>query len=488
MVAWKFEQERRQHPDRFNNQIKNQVMYVKHGFTEFFKPSEPITDFVDVIIDNDSVKLPQACRSLKIININSAMNGCFFWGSGKSRDFEYQQIHPPRLDDSKIEVMATRGVHDMLQHRVNLTHAQRLAQTNDVLIRFKKIPSTGIALQIDGEAWIVKQKCTLHVQIHDKLPVVIGYNSPRGVQSWLQASLDDQHIVKAKESFRQRLRRKFHQPQTPKIDNEYESESPQSSPQPPNNNKDSSDEDKDKNKLNMNQSASSSIMNMFNLNNIIKPSTSSKATIELMDADEMKGATQRTPSTPDKHIPNIPYFDPQEMKENTAKSADFMDQPRLQQTDSGRLIDKIGDLFKPKSRRNSVNNINTNIQNQPQQSLQHPNLSDLASDDQQSSEIMEVDIPQYVKNNPEIQKDKNNILQSSVFSPQNKSINKKSNDKDGIFLDRFTWWKVTRAKNYDRSIDAEAAHDAISTDDHDPIRKTKSFTVLPKAKRSASLF
>merc|ERR1712232_684839 len=86
---------------------------------------------------------------------------------------------------------------------------QRISQCNDVLIRFKKIPSSGIALQIDGEAWIIREKCTLRVQIHDKLPAIIGYNEPRGVQSWLQASLDDAQIVKAKHAFRKKMRNMF---------------------------------------------------------------------------------------------------------------------------------------------------------------------------------------------------------------------------------------------------------------------------------------
>lgn len=81
-MAYRWEQDRRAHPERYNNQIKNQVMYVRHGFSEFFKPSEPITEFVDLIIDDKVTPLPDQCRSLKLISINSAMNGCFFWGSG----------------------------------------------------------------------------------------------------------------------------------------------------------------------------------------------------------------------------------------------------------------------------------------------------------------------------------------------------------------------------------------------------------------------
>ena len=96
-VAWKFEQERRQYRERFDNQIKNQMMYVKHGFTEFFKPSEPINDNLRIRVNGKLTDLPESCRSLKLVNINSAMNGIFFWGTGKSRPDEIQEWTNPRL-------------------------------------------------------------------------------------------------------------------------------------------------------------------------------------------------------------------------------------------------------------------------------------------------------------------------------------------------------------------------------------------------------
>jgi len=477
LVAYKFEQERRLHPERFTNQIKNQVMYVKHGFTEFFKPSEPITDDIDVFIDGERVTLPQQCRSLKLININSAMNGCFFWGQGKSRDFEYQQQHPPRLDDGKIEVMATRGVHDMLQYRVNLSHAQRISQTNDVVIRFKHIPSTGVAFQIDGEAWIIREKCTIQIQLHDKLPVVIGYNQPRGVQSWLQASLDDEHIVKAKESFRQRLRRKYkvdeqdessnteenttntNNNSTTNGNNEYESESPQSSPAPSNM---VSDDDKDKTIVDkLLDQSSSSFMNMFNIK---KPSTTPpKSEVELKefhlaDVDEHKEEKQAQTTeykldTKDYTVPPRKTITPHSSNESNSSS--------------NSLKDVFNEMFKPN-------------RNKKQST---PPKTDQSGDIDEEECIPEVDMEEYLRKNPN---DKSNILQSSVFSPKTNHHHK----QDGIFLDRFTWWKVTRAKNHDKAIDAEAAHDAITNDEHDNtvLRKSQSYQVLPRKGRSASLF
>ena len=262
-MAWKYERERKQFRDRFDSQFKNQMMYVKHGFTEFFKPSEPINDRIKIYINNSETPLPDSTRSLKLININSAMNGIFFWGTGKSRPDELQEWSAPRLgmiftfcfftfyfvfvlfrlvfidvvcfylfgmvwienwkfvvtfvicifcvliflDDGKIEVMCTRGVHDMITHKINLSHAHRLSQSNLIRIEVIKVPT---AMQIDGEAWIIEEPLTMNVRLKDKIPTVIGYATPRGVESWLQASLDDPHIRKAKESFRERMKQKYH--------------------------------------------------------------------------------------------------------------------------------------------------------------------------------------------------------------------------------------------------------------------------------------
>ena len=109
--------------------------------------------------------------------------------------------------------------------------------------------------------------------------------------------------------------------------------------------------------------------------------------------------------------------------------------------------------------------------------------------DQNQGAEMQVDIDGYIKSHPDLNKDKKNIFGSPIFSPKKggKNNNQKNKNKDGFSLEKFTWWNITRAKNHDKSIDAEAAHDAVSGDDnrHEEMRKTKSFTVLPRSKRSA---
>ncbi len=76
--------------------------------------------------------------------------------------------------------MTTNGATNMLKCKTSITHAERISQTNNIIIKLKQIPDIGIALQIDGEAFIIKHKCILSIQLYDKLTTVIGYNKPRG--------------------------------------------------------------------------------------------------------------------------------------------------------------------------------------------------------------------------------------------------------------------------------------------------------------------
>jgi diacylglycerol kinase family enzyme len=208
-VAYNWEEERRNNREKFNSQFKNQLMYVKHGATELFKPSTPINDDIEVIIDNEIILLPEFCRSFKLININSAMNGLFLWGHGKSSSTELQDWKYPSLNDGKIECMGTKGLRDMLMYKINLNHAHRIRQADKVIIRIKPKNNKTIYLQTDGEAFPIKHELEIEVKLHDKLPVVIGYQNPRGVPQWLNACLDDINIYRTRMALRKRFRNKY---------------------------------------------------------------------------------------------------------------------------------------------------------------------------------------------------------------------------------------------------------------------------------------
>lgn len=181
-IAYEFEVDRQKSEESFNSPAKNQMVYVYHGAKEFFSPMRPLTrDDIRVWIDGEEVELQPGTRSLKLMNINSAMNGLFCWGSSTSRKNELKEWSPPRLDDGKVEVMSTGGVKNMIGFRLNYSHAHRIAQTRHVVWEIMR----EMEIQVDGEAWVQKP-CRLEFFLRDQIPVMIGKFGCRGVHDDVQ--------------------------------------------------------------------------------------------------------------------------------------------------------------------------------------------------------------------------------------------------------------------------------------------------------------
>ena len=108
-IAYNWGKERDDKPNLYSNQYMNQFMYIVQGSKDFFVPDEPINNKLRIYINNNHVPLPLVTRSFKLININCAMDGVFFWGNDPSNEYELQEWNHPRLDDKKIEVCCTRG-------------------------------------------------------------------------------------------------------------------------------------------------------------------------------------------------------------------------------------------------------------------------------------------------------------------------------------------------------------------------------------------
>jgi len=184
-IAYEFEVDRQKSEESFNSPAKNQMVYAYHGAKEFFSPMRPLTrDDIRVWIDGEEVELQPGTRSLKLMNINSAMNGLFCWGSNTSTKNELKEWSPPRLDDGKVEVMSTGGVKNMIGFRLNYSHAHRIAQTRHVVWEIMR----EMEIQVDGEAWVQKP-CRLEFFLRDQIPVMIGKFGCRGVHDDVQEIL-----------------------------------------------------------------------------------------------------------------------------------------------------------------------------------------------------------------------------------------------------------------------------------------------------------
>lgn len=189
-IAYEFEVDRQNAEESFiakrkdadqlpppHSPAKNQMVYVYHGAKEFFSPMRPLTrEDVRVWVDGEEIELQPGTRSLKIMNINSAMNGLFCWGSSNSKKNELQNWSAPRLDDRKLELMSTSGLKNMLRFRLNYSHAHRIAQTRHIVWEILR----EMEIQIDGEAWVQKP-CRLEFFLRDQIPILVGKFGCRGL-------------------------------------------------------------------------------------------------------------------------------------------------------------------------------------------------------------------------------------------------------------------------------------------------------------------
>ena len=102
----------------------------------------------------------------------------------------------------------------------------------------------------------------------------------------------------------------------------------------------------------------------------------------------------------------------------------------------------------------NTNNNNDSETNTPMNTISRPALSPTNSNatapDDDDPE-MDLDIEEFLKLLPP---------ESSKETKSNLVLSKK---KDGLFLDKFAWWKVTRAKNQGASMDAESVVDAAKS-------------------------
>jgi len=170
-ITHNYQADRNSNPERFNSQLFNKLMYIKHGFSEFFIPSNTINNKVKLYCENEETYIPSNCRSLKLLNINSAASGVFFWGNKK--DNRYTN---PALNDNKLEIVSSFGVHNLVGMNMGLTEIQRINQSSETIIDIEK----GVFIQIDGEGFKMPA-CRIRVSIYKQIPVVVGYKKSLGI-------------------------------------------------------------------------------------------------------------------------------------------------------------------------------------------------------------------------------------------------------------------------------------------------------------------
>uniref|UniRef100_A0A7S3NH12 Diacylglycerol kinase n=1 Tax=Aureoumbra lagunensis TaxID=44058 RepID=A0A7S3NH12_9STRA len=165
--AYAFHSARRAHPKRFSSRLKNQLLYAWLGLQatggccgcDGPPPELPAVLELSLCDPNGQwtkIQLPQGCRGLIVLNLQSYAGGRDLWGHTSS-------FRKPNDADGLLELVTTTSIFDLATKLVTTNgfggHARRLCQASEIRIRL----TTTIHMQIDGEPWI-QPPATVHIK------------------------------------------------------------------------------------------------------------------------------------------------------------------------------------------------------------------------------------------------------------------------------------------------------------------------------------
>jgi len=174
-IQQRFQKARDNNPSRWSTPTRNWWKYAQLSAKYMFCNNRILTNELKIYADGKRVKLPKKTKSVVINNINSMAQGCFYWGSGKSRKDELQEWTAPGMGDGKLMLMASCGMKNNVKLGMG-GHYHRLAQANTITIKLKK----GQPISWDGEAWI-EEPLTLTFSHKGRVTCPVGPKSPRGL-------------------------------------------------------------------------------------------------------------------------------------------------------------------------------------------------------------------------------------------------------------------------------------------------------------------
>lgn len=145
-VALEFHGIRESHPQWFQSQIGNKIVYTGMGALDVvgvIGDQLDLSSKVVLLCDDKEVPLPKGSQGVLIVNIGSYMGGINIWEQSDGTIEKKMQS----MDDQKLEVLAVYGSFHLGKLTVGLSRATRLAQASRIELTTKeKLP-----MQIDGE-------------------------------------------------------------------------------------------------------------------------------------------------------------------------------------------------------------------------------------------------------------------------------------------------------------------------------------------------
>ncbi|XP_074557454.1 diacylglycerol kinase 1-like isoform X1 [Curcuma longa] len=164
-VSFAFHAERKKYPEKFKNQLANQMTYLKHGCTQgwfctslFHPTSRNIAQLATMKIMKktghwEKLHVPHSIRSIVCLNLPSFSGGLNPWGTPDKKKQKDRELTPPFVDDGLLEIV---GFKDACHGLVLLApggHGTRLAQANRVQFKFRKGAADHAYMRVDGEPW-----------------------------------------------------------------------------------------------------------------------------------------------------------------------------------------------------------------------------------------------------------------------------------------------------------------------------------------------
>ncbi|KAL9248622.1 Diacylglycerol kinase 1-like protein [Drosera capensis] len=164
-VSYAFHSERKLHPEKFRQQLRNQSTYAKLGCKQgwfcapFLHPSpRNIAQLTKVKIMRkhchwEELNIPQSIRSIVCLNLPSFSGGFNPWGTPCRKKSLDRGLTPPYVDDGLIEIVGFRDAWHGLVLLAPHGHGTRLAQASRVRFEFHKGAADHAYMRLDGEPW-----------------------------------------------------------------------------------------------------------------------------------------------------------------------------------------------------------------------------------------------------------------------------------------------------------------------------------------------
>ncbi|KAL9288396.1 Diacylglycerol kinase 6 [Arabidopsis thaliana] len=157
-VSYAFHSQRKLHPERFKNQLVNQLTQGWFFASLFHPSSQNIAKLAKIQICDrngqwNDLHIPQSIRSIVCLNLPSFSGGLNPWGTPNPKKQRDRSLTAPFVDDGLIEIVGFRNAwHGLVLLSPN-GHGTRLAQANRVRLEFKKGAAKHAYMRIDGEPW-----------------------------------------------------------------------------------------------------------------------------------------------------------------------------------------------------------------------------------------------------------------------------------------------------------------------------------------------